>query len=102
MKTVAVLLAVFILGLITTPCSDAEASSGAVQTEFSVLDVHHATDCEVDLCSPFCSCHCCHTHLIPDNQMVDETVIYPREPVTTTYEKAFSGPLFSIFQPPRV
>ena len=102
MKMVSVFLAFFILGLISIPCSDTDVSSDAVQTEVSAVHVDQGTDLEVDFCSPFCSCHCCHTHLIPDNQMVSEVIIYPRDLVATIYQKAFTGPLFLIFQPPKV
>ncbi|WP_194526197.1 DUF6660 family protein [Zobellia roscoffensis] len=63
MKSLTLILSLYFLALNVMPCSDAEPVSG---DEVAVIsdsgDGHGHTD--NDLCSPFCQCHCCHTHTV--------------------------------------
>ncbi|UZR97479.1 DUF6660 family protein [Chondrinema litorale] len=80
MKQLACLLAFWFLALSTFPCSDEEEET-AVQKEVAISSTQNAStfNQEVlrkcadeqhadhnhsgDNCSPFCQCHCCHTHV---------------------------------------
>ncbi|OQX97998.1 MAG: hypothetical protein B6I20_11625 [Bacteroidetes bacterium 4572_117] len=64
MKSLAIIISVYILALIAIPCADAHASdSGKVSMELLQQDYNHSDG--VDLCSPFCFCNCCQTHSQP-------------------------------------
>lgn len=45
------------------PCADViiEESCGTEIHYHALADHEHGQD--IDLCSPFCQCHCCHTHV---------------------------------------
>ncbi|MBT33646.1 MAG: hypothetical protein CMO01_28620 [Thalassobius sp.] len=78
MKQLACLLAFWFLALSTFPCSDEEEET-AVQKEYAYTSTQDTYNQEVlrkcadeqhadhnhsgDNCSPFCQCHCCHTHV---------------------------------------
>ncbi|WP_339704507.1 DUF6660 family protein [uncultured Kriegella sp.] len=62
MKFTAVILAFYILTLNLTPCEDGSVKEGVVHDEMvQSVDDHHGQG-NLDLCSPFCICHCCHLH----------------------------------------
>ncbi|WP_317236517.1 DUF6660 family protein [Allomuricauda sp. F6463D] len=65
MKIVTLILSFYILALNVLPCSDTSFPTNDSQMEI-VLDGHtdHPEDGTSDLCSPFCTCHCCHAHTI--------------------------------------
>jgi len=66
MKLVAFLLSVYFLALNFSPCEDNEVVSDDITTEITQhIDDGHL---DVDLCSPFCQCHCCHIHATYFNQ----------------------------------
>ena len=64
-----ILLSIYFLALNVLPCQDepvteASAYNGSAQTELVQHQGagHDHSPCNSDLCSPFCGCHCCHTH----------------------------------------
>jgi len=61
MKIAAFLLSIYILALNFSSCEDNDACNDEVKTQISQLsnDGHSA----LDLCSPFCQCHCCQIHV---------------------------------------
>lgn len=88
------------------PCSD-ELVSDAAQDETHLVsaphDQHEHDEAAGDFCTPFCHCHCCHSHAtffamlepsLPFAQFSEECAAYsfPAEPRFPS----------SIFQPPRV
>ncbi len=60
MKFLAFILSIYILALNLTPCADYSVPDDEVKIEISqaIGDDHQHQDS--DLCSPFCSCQCCH------------------------------------------
>ncbi|MCL5244631.1 hypothetical protein M4I21_02345 [Cellulophaga sp. 20_2_10] len=58
MKVLTIILSLYILTLNFIPCEDVVVldSSDTVNLVQSSLDNHG----HVDMCSPFCQCHCCH------------------------------------------
>ncbi|WP_375596907.1 DUF6660 family protein [Roseivirga seohaensis] len=64
MRIISIILSVWILGLSVLPCADNQPAKEHI--EVSTSDVgddqnHNSTE---DLCSPLCTCHCCHSHLV--------------------------------------
>jgi hypothetical protein len=101
MKFLAFILSIYILALNFSPCEDNNAINDEVKTEITKqVDDGHV---DLDLCSPFCQCHCCHIHAtyfsIAD---LNVTILdIPTELFFHFYglEKDFNN---SILQPPRV
>jgi len=60
MKFLAFILSIYIFALNLAPCADYSVPDDEVETEISqaIGDDHQHQDS--DLCSPFCSCQCCH------------------------------------------
>ena len=101
MKFLTFILSIYILALNFSPCEDNSVTNDEVKTEISQQsDGDHAN---LDLCSPFCQCHCCHIHSTYFNK--------PDFAISTNYistevffhfnglEKDFNN---TILQPPRV
>lgn len=91
----------FVMFLTAIPCNDVHASNtNSIPLELSEQSQNHSND--VDLCSPFCFCHCCQTLSFPlffsisFINLVDITSnIHFKDP-------AFSSPGTSIWQPPKI
>ncbi len=100
MKLISILLTVMILGSFWNPCDDQVEENEITQIEQTIqVDGEH--DAEADLCSPFCSCHCCHCDFTV-------TFVPQLEPVmfglasNTNYKLPFpKGYLSLVLQPPR-
>ncbi len=102
MKIFNIIFAFFFLFLSTVPCDDAKAED-ACGTE---VHLHSAADqdhdhSEADFCSPFCSCQCCHTNIIPA-----ETSINTASVSETALQFSYRGILpsatqFNFWHPPK-
>ncbi|MCC9137522.1 hypothetical protein LN995_13865 [Pontibacter silvestris] len=93
------------LTLSLKPCLDratAIPGKGEVVT-VAGLDQDHQ-DCGADECSPFCACHCCHTHYQPQNIAVVENVSAPEaRHESALYKNSFVFSISrSIWQPPKI
>ncbi|MFB9052368.1 DUF6660 family protein [Formosa undariae] len=65
MKFLAVILSIYILALNFAPCEDVVQGDDAQQIVSELVqhnDADHNHD-TLDLCSPFCQCHCCHINV---------------------------------------
>jgi len=63
-KIIALIFSFYILALNVLPCNDANLGTDNQQIEVAFnpdLDHSHTA---LDLCPPFCTCHCCHVHTI--------------------------------------
>ena len=103
MKFVAFILSIYILALNFTPCEDSGNIDNDVRVEISQSgDIDHSHN-SLDLCSPFCQCHCCHIHATYFNL---EGFIASPQKISTKIFSHFddSGKDISnsILQPPRV
>ncbi|WP_339698405.1 DUF6660 family protein [uncultured Roseivirga sp.] len=103
MKLITLFLALTIFGLSTFPCGDGAPVSGEVQIEASVSNFELTADPlpHLDLCSPFCSCHCCHTHMatsIVAGFVFEKPSSFYQEGVS----KGVIAPDFGFFQPPKL
>ena len=65
MKVIALIFSIYILGINFVPCNDVaqENLSNDVIENVASVEGHSHNDF-VDLCPPFCQCHCCHVHVI--------------------------------------
>lgn len=102
MRILAAILSLYILGLSLVPCADAGISPTSDVQHIS--QSHHDNHSNhLDLCSPFCVCHCCGTHVVEIDYAFLPSVS-PRD--TKVYENYFdrltSGLPASILQPPQV
>lgn len=61
MKNIAIILSFLIVVLTIMPCVDVAASDTDC---YSIVqqDHEHNHSSDVDLCTPFCVCHCCQTY----------------------------------------
>jgi len=100
MKIMAFLLAFFLLGLAIVPCADNLPQSNIEQVSDSHSDHNH--DADSDLCSPFCVCHCCHTHFVVNQSLFNGEYVAPYlMPESNYIESAPSGFANSLLQPPQ-
>ena len=101
MKLITGILAVLFLGLSLIPCDDA----GSEENEHVTIldgDLDHDHSQEPDLCSPFCVCHCCHTHFATYDNFYDGLPSLPFVIQITGYAVFFpKGYHPPIYQPPR-
>ena len=101
-------MALYLLMLTVIPCADGMEHQDEMQDVISVVENTSGPSSEHDHnssdgCSPFCVCHCCHTHVfLPDYLNVAEVNPY-RQTTTIGYEDNFSSShLKSLFRPPQV
>ena len=66
-KILAFILSIYILGLNFAPCEDSDVSAIDVTVEVSQIVDADQGHSDLDFCSPFCQCHCCHVHTIHFN-----------------------------------
>ena len=62
MKFIAFILSIYILALNFAPCEDNAINDNDVKVEISKNGDIGESHNVLDLCSPFCQCHCCHIH----------------------------------------
>jgi Family of unknown function (DUF6660) len=103
MKFLAFILSIYILALNFTPCEDSGTVDNNVNVEISqsgdIGDSHNI----LDLCSPFCQCHCCHIHA---TYFSLEDFTAPLQKIPTEiylhFDSLGKDITNSILQPPRV
>ncbi|HBF20185.1 MAG TPA: hypothetical protein DDW81_08800, partial [Cryomorphaceae bacterium] len=67
MRWFSAILSIYFLGLSLLPCADFDQVTGEYGQQVFVDHDHsgHTHDIPADdQCSPFCMCHCCHTHVV--------------------------------------
>jgi len=96
------LLTFYFLSLSLLPCSDDLAGEGcSVETHFCTSSADDGTS-DVDLCSPFCTCSCCHTHIVSQPLFADAAAIVPSYSNNSGYSEDIGiDYLNTILQPPR-
>ena len=95
-------MSVYFLSLNLVSCSDDAVNTNDVSVT-EVATSHTDGGLEIDFCSPFCQCNCCHVHVTPSS-LVGYTIISPEISSevnlhTKHIEDQFQN---SILQPPRV
>lgn len=103
MQLIATILAVFFLSLIVLPCADGTPDECGVEVHFHPGQGHdHEQEPHADFCSPFCSCHCCHTHFIVKNFNILSSEIEYIETLIPYISHRYPQASPAIWQPPRV
>lgn len=101
-KHLAIILAVFFLGLNFVPCDDVMYSNHQ-DTQVQVSEHGEHSPLETDSCSPFCQCHCCHVHVTNFNSQAFETLDLPISTLIINKGENLGKELPNFhFQPPRV
>ena len=103
MKGLARILCTIVLLCAITPCADelmGNANAGQASIDVQKEKDSGAHEHGEDLCSPFCSCHCCHKHSLVDEAPIVQEGQFVRlfgERLITPPEE----PLFEDPNPPR-
>ncbi|WP_430971575.1 DUF6660 family protein [Sunxiuqinia rutila] len=101
MKYVAVILSVYIMVLTAMPCDDVHAANtNSVSLELVKKSPNQTND--IDLCSPFCFCHCCQTLSFPSFFRISNVNLVKITLDIKLKEPAFSSPIAPIWQPPKI
>lgn len=103
MKLVALLLATYILALNLSPCEDGSFNDDSCNSEqVQGIDTDHNHG-DFDLCSPFCTCHCCHVHATYSN-LADLSIVSNdiATDIFLHFDSLGKDIPNSILQPPRV
>jgi len=101
MRYLAVILSVYVMVLTAIPCTDVHAADiNPVSLELSEHSPNLTND--LDLCSPFCFCHCCQTLTFPsfNNGLLSDVEVLTLN--ITFNESKLSSPFSSIWQPPKI
>jgi len=103
MKLLTVILSVYFLTLNLYPCGDTPTEEQVLLEVAEQIDGDQQQHDHMDLCSPFCHCHCCHVHAIKIATLFDQVKIYkpPTKLITPDPNLAKQIP-FRVFQPPRL
>lgn len=106
MRAIALILSIYILGINFVPCSDItqeNLSKDSIENVAGIEQHSHSHDGILDLCSPFCQCHCCHLHVIKfqvnDFETLHEEIFRHQFAHIDNFGKDITNPLL---QPPRV
>ena len=102
MKLFSTLFALFFLFLSTISCDGAMAED----TCGTEVHLHNAADqdhdhSEADLCSPFCSCQCCHSNIIPSEMFLNTASIAETELQYSYMGILPSATTFNFWHPPK-
>ncbi|WP_370634612.1 DUF6660 family protein [Cesiribacter sp. SM1] len=87
------------------PCSDQGSFDSLQQGGVELVQQdngHQDMGDQADHCLPFCSCHCCHSHITFTHFFIS---LHKEQPAGSTYQSyLFQAPVtpsFSIWQPPK-
>jgi hypothetical protein len=102
MKNTSCILLFYVLVLIALPCFDVSGHEHIIHTEIS-QNPHNHDHNGVDLCSPFCACSCCVSHLISPAYIIQIDTILLSQDYNSGYSASYISSLFaSIWQPPKI
>ncbi|WP_417884943.1 DUF6660 family protein [Zunongwangia sp.] len=66
-RFIATILSILFLSLSFIPCDDV---ANASESEEHIVQSYAHQNNDSDLCSPFCQCHCCHSHVVVQDLQV--------------------------------
>jgi len=99
MKFATLILVFLLIGTIFIPCADLEKDQSATTEAFS--DAAGDTSFHFDFCSPLCSCHCCHSHVVTSMLSFDFKDFQLLE-VHSFYRISIKDQTFTFWQPPKI
>jgi hypothetical protein len=102
-KFFVTILSIYFLGLSFIPCEDAIIHSSFDDDQIGHYSEHDSDHHSEDLCSPFCSCQCCHVNVV-------DIDVYPYQIISPEISKLPNARFvsskqevnYSILHPPRV
>ncbi|MGB5818706.1 MAG: DUF6660 family protein [Saonia sp.] len=101
-KIFAVILSIYFLALNIIPCNDSGHSKDDTRV-VSVIDYDGENGQDCELCSPFCQCHCCHSHTVVFNLVGFEPLdVLVSQENYVHLDGSYYSYLGSRFQPPQV
>jgi hypothetical protein len=104
MRAISFIMSVVTFCLAVYPCGDRYECADDLASEMVMSNNDQHPFGEQDVCTPFCICTCCATHVqLPID--FDLSILNPEHntPVITAYlEKSLSSAGISIWQPPRL
>lgn len=81
------------------PCADGHACESQEEAHHPT-EQHHDSDHE-DFCSPFCTCHCCQTHVTEGNISYTKDVSsFTANTSSNTYQR-YEKVILAILDPPQ-
>jgi hypothetical protein len=101
MKQMAIFFALYLLALTVMPCADNEKVSDAHAEYHQSTDGHDHSE-EEDFCSPLCVCNCCRTNITITQLFSFVPEIKVKKEFVDFYRVQQSGPVYSIWQPPKI
>ncbi|TYB71807.1 hypothetical protein ES677_10265 [Bizionia gelidisalsuginis] len=103
MKFFAIILSIYLTSLTCIPCSDVVVDTqDNTIASIAMADDHSSSDHDVDLCSPFCTCQCCHIEIITSTHLDFSFVNNDSPQETPTYFESISKDhSCSLLQPPQ-
>lgn len=102
----SIILAALMLYLSGMPCDDVEVADNDGTITYTQTQYDHEHDggsSESDGCSPFCVCHCCHTHIvIPHHPLTTSVAIHQSMDKSDYYQDFYpNGIIYAIWRPPQ-
>jgi hypothetical protein len=88
MKWIVYIFSFYLISLTIVPCSDGLNMTHSAKNELTTTHDHNSE--HSDLCTPFCSCNCCRTHVNIENA----STIYEFHQSIAFLEKDFSNTEF--------
>ncbi len=103
MHFVSAILALYLSTLIFFPCNDVLADEGIHhEVHLHAHSDQAPADFDADLCSPFCSCHCCHTYVVAVKKTNSQDSYRSSLEHNSYAERLFINPSFPVWHPPKV
>lgn len=98
-----IILSIFLLSLTLLPCDDMQTEDNCGTESHYHLTDNHDHDADADLCSPFCQCHCCHTHITAQQSPpLSATLAFISESTSGYIPNIGKDIADSLLQPPQV
>ncbi len=84
------------------PCADNNSDSCAMNTAYAHNENNSHTS-DVDHCSPFCGCNCCHVPtIVTFNLIIEKCVTISAFFVSLYKEAPIKDMIYKIWQPPKI
>lgn len=104
MRFVAILMAVYIFGLMVMPCHDQHSNEwpSTTYTTTMISEVTHSPiHSEFDDCSPFCTCQCCGSYFDVNHSFFQKGENTPIEYINRYQSSTTDEFIFQIKRPPQ-
>jgi hypothetical protein len=103
MKTIAVLISLYVLFLTALPCIDRTAEHKVHPGQCTEQPASENHSSGADHCSPFCTCNCCATSVIlQDLRIIPDCFPVGDSPYSPPSCSEVLSPLTAIWQPPKI